>query len=118
MNTTTTITQGENFLLNLILQNDDETQILVADLQQFVINAKSEGKLLKSWQWLPDNFGDPHIVIIDGLAQLEVESSVTKTWIRRIEFEVVPSFLDDNYFVEGAQTDVVCFTDLLIVVKC
>src|SRR6266478_6912978 len=108
----TTITQGENFLLNLVLKNDDGSPVTVASLQSFTINAKSGDKVLKTWQWLPADAGDPHIVIIDGLAKLEVVSSLTKSWIRKIEFEIVPSFVDTDYFVSGAQTDVVCFPDL------
>lgn len=114
----TTITQGENFLLNLVLKNDDGSDVTVASLQSFTINAKSADKLIKTWAWLPADAGDPHIVIVDGLAKLEVESSVTINWIRKIVFEIVPSFLDADYFISGAQTDIVCFHDLLTVESC
>jgi len=114
----TTIQQGENFLLNLVLKNDDGSDVTVASLQSFTINAKSEDKLIKAWNWLPADAGDPHIVIVDGLATLEVDSSLTKSWIRKIVFEILPSFIDTDYFVSGAQTDVVCFHDLLTVEQC
>src|SRR6266699_938833 len=100
----TTITQGENFLLNLVLKNDDGSDVTVASLQSFTINAKSADKLIKTWEWLPAEAGDPHLVIIDGLATLEVEKSVTANWIRKIVFETIPSFIDTDYFISGAQT--------------
>ena len=114
----TTIQQGENFLLSMILKNDDGSDVMVASLQSFTINAKSADKLIKAWEWIPANAGDPHIVIVDGLAKLEVDSSLTKTWIRKIVFEILPSFIDTDYFISGAQTDVVCFHDLLTVEQC
>jgi hypothetical protein len=55
------------------------------------------------------------MVITDGLVRVEVLPNNTKTWFGDIEFNVAPEFLETDYFASGAQTDVVCFDDLLTV---
>ena len=115
---TPTIFQGENFLLNLTLLNDDSSPVLESSLKSFEIKARNYRRLLKDWLWLPDDAGDEHITIVDGLAQLEVESDLTENWLGTIDFEVIPSFTDNDYFVSDAQTDVVCLDKLLVVQRC
>lgn len=111
--------QGENFILNLNLANsNDNTPIPAADFTSFTIRALNQGKVNKSWAWLPANAGDPHIVITNGLAQLEVESNITAQWLGHISFEILPGFLNADYFVSGSQTDVVCFEQLVEFIKC
>jgi hypothetical protein len=112
------IRAGENFLLEIEMLNDDSSPIAVASLSAFEIRAKSYGTLLRSWIWLPADAGDPHIVIVDGLATLEVEASDTAVWCGTIDFEVLPSYTDIDYFVEGVQVDVIYFPDLLEVTNC
>jgi len=113
-----TIKQGENFLLSLTLKDENGDDVPVSQIKSFKIEALHGSALLAKWIWLPDSSGDPHIVIVDGLAKLEVESSTTLSWLGEIEFRVVPSWVDTDYFIAGAQTDVVCFSGLLTVEKC
>lgn len=109
---------GENFLLNLQLRNDDESLITVAELSSFEVRAFIQGKLKKSWTWLPNDLGDEHLRLTNGLAELEVISELTASWLGPVHFEVLPSFVDGDYFVAGSQTDVVCLNGLVEFISC
>ncbi len=114
----TTITAGENFILSLSIKDDSDVDIPASDIKAFEIHAKdTAGKLLKAWKWTTAK-PDPNIRIADGLVELEVASSLTAKWKGVIHFEIIPSFADADYFVAGAQTDVVCFDALLTVEPC
>ncbi len=111
--------QGENFVLNMQLTDNDGAPLPVADFQSFTVKAlNSQGRLTKTWTWLPDDAGDPYLVLSDGLAALEVAVNVTATWLGHISFQVLPAFIDASYPVAGAQTDVVCFNSLVEITQC
>ena len=112
------IRQGENFILSLDLKNNDTTPILVSAIKSFKIRAIVSEKPVASWTWLPANAGDPHLVITDGLAKLEVEGSVTVRWLHSVEFQIVAEWFDPDFFITGSQQDVICIDGLLKVVPC
>ncbi len=113
-----TLKPRENFVLNIQLRNDDDSVIPVSDLSAFEVRAYNQGTLQQTWNWLPDDSGSPYLVLTDGLAELEVTSAQTATWLGHISFQVLPSFLDSSYFVSGSQVDVVCLNGLLVFVQC
>ncbi len=102
----------------MTLTTDAGDPLPVADFQSFTVKAFNQGKLTNTWQWLPDFAGSEYITLVDGLAQLEVQTTVTAMWLGTINFQVLPAFIDTDYFVEGAQTDVVCFNNLLRIIQC
>ncbi len=110
--------QGENFVLNIQLRNDDDSLITVAELSSFEVRAFNQQKQQRSWTWFPDASGSPYLRLTDGLAELEVTSLQTAMWLGDISFQVLPGFIDSDYFVEGAQIDVVCLNGLLRLVSC
>jgi type II secretory pathway component HofQ len=110
----TTIKQGENFILRLDITDNDDNPIPAADIKSLVIVGTATNGGPKTWTYP----GDANIEVSDGLAELEVAPAVTKKWNGAVTLEVVPSYVDPDYFVSGAQTDVVCFDDLLIVAAC
>ncbi len=105
-------------MLNMTLTTDAGDPLPVADFQSFTVKAFNQGKLTNTWEWLPDSSGSANIVLSEGLAQLEVATTVTASWLGHISFQVLPAFIDTDYFVEGAQTDVVCFNNLLRIIQC
>ncbi len=114
----TTISSGENFLLEFTLLDDDSVPIPADQFAEFVVRAEQSGRIKYTWTWLPDDAGNPTVELTDGLCTVEVDSSITLNWLGDIEFKAIPSFIDTQYFVAGSQTDVVCFDDLLTVVEC
>ena len=111
------IRQGESFILQLILQNDDLSPVLVSMIKSFKITAFVFEKPVATWTWTPTE-SDPHLIVTDGLAKLEVEGPVTSKWLHSIEFEVQPVWVDSAFFVSGGQRDVACIDGLLKVVPC
>ncbi len=109
---------GENFLLNLQLKDDDGNPLPVDTFSSFTIQALNQGRTVKTWQWLPDNAGDPYLVLTSGLAVLEVATAITATIVGHISFHVQPAFVDAAFPVAGAQTDIVCFDNLVNLVPC
>ncbi len=110
--------QGENFVLNMTLTDDDGNPLPVADFASYTVKALNQGRTIKTWTWLPDDAGDPYLRLTEGLAELEVATVITASILGHISFQVLPAFIDTDYFVAGAQTDVVCFDNLVYISQC
>jgi hypothetical protein len=92
------------------LQQITKVPIPATDIQGCTVTAHQGRTVLATWTELLTT-----MLISDGLVRVEVLPSNTKTWVGNVAFNVAPRFLETDYFSSGAQTDVVCFSDLLTI---
>jgi hypothetical protein len=106
-------TTPTNWTNGSTLQQITKVAIPAAEITDFQVVAHQLDKQLNVWK-LPNTA----FQVTDGLVKLEVVSTITNKWLGAIQFKVMPSFTEPDYFLSGAQTDVVCFDDLLTVESC